>query len=70
MNTVTFTGQPVTQPAPQTKQAIVGTLPMVESLMREFVAELAPRDRLTIQLTFSRFLVWLRKKAEAETNGD
>jgi hypothetical protein len=68
MITVTFDNQRVDQPAPQTKQAIVGTLPAMEALIREYVNHLAPRDRLYVQLTFSAFLVWTRKKTEAETN--
>lgn len=52
------------------KTAIIGDLALVEALIREYVAHLAPRDRLSLQLTFSGFLIWLRKKIEAERNGE
>jgi hypothetical protein len=48
------------------KSALVGTLPAVEALIREYVEHLAPRDRLHCQLTFSAMLIWARKKLEAE----
>jgi hypothetical protein len=68
MSTTTL-DQPHEQ-APAPKQAIVGSLPEVEALIREYVAHLAPRDRLSLQLTFSGFLIWLRKKIETERNGE
>lgn len=49
----------------QSKQAIVGSLPALEALIREYVDHLAPRDRLQVQLTFSAFLIWARKRQEA-----
>jgi hypothetical protein len=70
MTLITFEGKVLDQPPPQSKQAIVGTLPAMEALFREYVAHLAPRDRLTVQLSFSAFLIWARKKIEAEKNGE
>jgi len=66
MTTITFDGKVLDQPQPQTKQAIVGTLPVVEAMIRQFIDELDPRERLTMQLTFNRFVFWARKKVEAE----
>jgi hypothetical protein len=64
MTTVTFDDQQVDQPPPQSKQAIVGTLPVVEALIREYINHLAPRDRLQVQLSMSAFLIWARKRYE------
>jgi len=66
MSVMTFDGQRVDQSPLQSKQAIIGTLPAMEALIREYVAHLAPRDRLQVQLTFSAFLIWARKKIEVE----
>lgn len=63
--TTIFTSDP---PAAE-KQGIVGPLDAVEATIREYVQHLAPRDRLTVQLTFSAFLIWMRRKVEAEANG-
>jgi hypothetical protein len=70
MSAITFDDQPVDQPPAQSKQAIVGSLPAMEALIREYVNHLAPRDRLTVQLTFSAFLIWARRKIEAESKGE
>jgi hypothetical protein len=68
MSVITFDGK-IVEPPPQSKQAIVGSLSTLEALIRDYVDHLAPRDRLTVQLTFSAFLIWARKKIEAERNG-
>lgn len=56
------------------KQGIVGPLDAVEAMIREYVQHLVPRDRLTVQLTFSAFLIYVRRKMEMEakeaTNGE
>ena len=70
MSVVTFDGEVLDQPQPQTKQAIVGSLPVVEALIRQFIDELDPRERLAMQLTFNRFVFWARKKIEAEGKGE
>lgn len=62
MTTPLFFSEPIE------KQAIVGPLDAVEELIREYIAHLAPRDRLHCQLTFSAMLIWARKKIEAEAN--
>ena len=64
MSTITFDGEVLDQP--QTKQAIVGTLPVVEAMIRQFIDELPEREQLAMQLTFNRFVFWARKKIEVE----
>lgn len=53
-------------PAP-TKLAVVTNLDTLQVLIREYLAQLAPRDRLESQLRFSHFLIYLRKTTG--TNG-
>jgi hypothetical protein len=46
------------------KLAVIGNLATVEALVREYLAQLAPRDRFESQLRFSHFLIYLRKRQE------
>lgn len=47
-----------------TPTKLAGNLATVEMLVREYLAQLAPRGRLESQLRFSHFLIYLRKRQE------
>lgn len=47
-----------------TKLAIAINLNDLEALICEYVQTLEPHARLTTQLTFSMFVLWLRKRQE------
>jgi hypothetical protein len=50
------------------RTGIVIDLGELQALIREYMAQLAPRDRLESQLRFSHFMIWLRRREE-RTNG-
>jgi hypothetical protein len=47
------------------KLAIVIDLNQLQALIREYMAQLPPRDRLESQLRFSHFMTWVRKQQES-----
>jgi len=51
-------------PEPVSKLAITIDLDQLQSLIREYLAQLPPRDRLETQLRFSHFMIWARKRRE------
>src|SRR5690349_14662544 len=51
-------------PEPMPKLAITIDLDQLQSLIREYLAQLPPRDRLETQLRFSHFMIWARKRRE------
>lgn len=54
-------------PPTQPKLGITIDMDSLQLLVREYLAQLPPRDRLESQLRFSHFLIYLRKRQE--TNG-
>lgn len=49
---------------PKPKLAIAISFDGLQVLIREYLAQLAPRDRLESQLRFSHLLIWARKREQ------
>jgi hypothetical protein len=47
------------------KLGIAIDLDQLGGMVREYLAQLAPRDRLEAQLRFSHFLMWARRRRES-----
>jgi hypothetical protein len=54
---------------PTTKLAITIDLDQLQALVREYLNQLPPRDRLESQLRFGHFMIWARRRHEEVLNG-